>query len=168
MNARRFFLMLSFLPLAGCAGAPALSPIGADHPANPKAAEAPAPPPSQTLAVAESAEMIKPDESVPPMQHQHMGHDMSGMSGRGHEMSGMKHDMGAMQHDKMDMKHQAAPAQPGQGASPSAPRFTPTTFPATTQTAAVYTCPMHPEVTSDKPGKCPKCGMALVRKERKK
>jgi rubrerythrin len=24
-----------------------------------------------------------------------------------------------------------------------------------------YTCPMHPEVTSDKPGKCPKCGMNL-------
>jgi manganese oxidase len=27
----------------------------------------------------------------------------------------------------------------------------------------IYTCPMHPEVRSDKPGKCPKCGMALVR-----
>ena len=27
-----------------------------------------------------------------------------------------------------------------------------------------YQCPMHPEVTSDKPGKCPKCGMALVKK----
>ena len=26
-----------------------------------------------------------------------------------------------------------------------------------------YTCPMHPEVTSIKPGKCPKCGMALRR-----
>ena len=25
----------------------------------------------------------------------------------------------------------------------------------------VYTCPMHSDVTSDKPGKCPKCGMAL-------
>lgn len=25
-----------------------------------------------------------------------------------------------------------------------------------------YTCPMHPEVTSDKPGTCPKCGMDLV------
>lgn len=25
----------------------------------------------------------------------------------------------------------------------------------------VYTCPMHPEVRSDKPGKCPKCGMNL-------
>lgn len=26
----------------------------------------------------------------------------------------------------------------------------------------VYTCPMHPEVTSDHPGHCPKCGMTLV------
>ena len=26
-----------------------------------------------------------------------------------------------------------------------------------------YTCPMHPEVMSDKPGKCPKCGMDLVK-----
>ena len=28
----------------------------------------------------------------------------------------------------------------------------------------IYTCPMHPEVQSDKPGKCPKCGMNLVKK----
>lgn len=28
----------------------------------------------------------------------------------------------------------------------------------------VYTCPMHPEVISDKPGSCPKCGMDLVKK----
>jgi hypothetical protein len=26
-----------------------------------------------------------------------------------------------------------------------------------------YTCPMHPEVISDKPGKCPKCDMTLVK-----
>lgn len=25
-----------------------------------------------------------------------------------------------------------------------------------------YTCPMHPEITQDKPGNCPKCGMNLV------
>ena len=28
----------------------------------------------------------------------------------------------------------------------------------------VYTCPMHPEVAMDKPGKCPKCGMNLIKK----
>lgn len=35
--------------------------------------------------------------------------------------------------------------------------------------AVKYTCPMHPEVIKDKPGKCPKCGMTLVvKKEVKK
>jgi hypothetical protein len=31
-----------------------------------------------------------------------------------------------------------------------------------------YTCPMHPEVISDHPGNCPKCGMKLVPKTEKK
>ncbi len=33
-----------------------------------------------------------------------------------------------------------------------------TSAPAAT---AAYACPMHSEATSDKPGKCPKCGMDL-------
>lgn len=47
------------------------------------------------------------------------------------------------------------PASQGSNASPAKK-------PATLQSAAVYTCPMHPEVKSNKPGNCPKCGMKLV------
>lgn len=32
------------------------------------------------------------------------------------------------------------------------------------ETVAVYTCPMHSDVKSDKPGSCPKCGMDLKKK----
>ena len=31
-----------------------------------------------------------------------------------------------------------------------------------------YTCPMHPSVVSDRPGACPVCGMALVKKTKQK
>lgn len=31
--------------------------------------------------------------------------------------------------------------------------------------AAIYTCPMHPQVTSTTPGVCSICGMTLVKKE---
>ncbi len=31
--------------------------------------------------------------------------------------------------------------------------------------SAIYTCPMHPEIEQQGPGSCPKCGMALERKD---
>lgn len=36
-----------------------------------------------------------------------------------------------------------------------------------TQETVKYTCPMHPEIISDKTGKCPTCGMDLVVKKDK-
>lgn len=33
------------------------------------------------------------------------------------------------------------------------------------QKKAVYTCPMHPDIQVGEPGKCPECGMNLVRDE---
>jgi hypothetical protein len=44
---------------------------------------------------------------------------------------------------------------------------TPKPKPATkaSTTVVYYTCPMHTDYRSDKPGKCPKCGMTLVKKE---
>ena len=39
--------------------------------------------------------------------------------------------------------------------------------PASAQASMMYTCSMHPEVKSDKPGKCPKCGMTLDKMEKK-
>jgi hypothetical protein len=50
-------------------------------------------------------------------------------------------DHGQMQHEGM------SPAPPNQP-----------------QSKVIYTCVMHPEVKSDKPGNCPKCGMKLVPK----
>lgn len=34
----------------------------------------------------------------------------------------------------------------------------------TAEAKEIYTCPMHPTVVSDRPGACPVCGMALVKK----
>lgn len=35
------------------------------------------------------------------------------------------------------------------------------------QSTQKYTCPMHPEIIRDNPGKCPKCGMDLIAKPEK-
>ncbi|MBK8324879.1 MAG: hypothetical protein IPL06_19960 [Betaproteobacteria bacterium] len=48
-----------------------------------------------------------------------------------------------------------APAMTDGNSTPAAP----------SAPTATYVCPMHADVTSSTPGDCPKCGMALVRKD---
>jgi len=65
-----------------------------------------------------------------------------------------------------------APIGPEHPASASAPEV-PITDPSSVLRASgsaghgahahvTYVCPMHPDVTSDAPGNCPKCGMQLA------
>ena len=53
---------------------------------------------------------------------------------------------------------ESEPATPGD-AAPAAE----TTPPTPAVAATTYSCPMHPEVSQEAPGTCPKCNMALVR-----
>lgn len=159
MYLRTLLGMAGMLLLSGCAGGATTTALPADHPANPMAAVAPVPPISQTLAVND------PDLGHPATNPATLMPDMGGMQ---HDMKGMQHghDMAGMKHDMAGMKHDAPATQPGENAALSAPRWTPTTIPATTA-ATLFTCKMHPEVISNTPGKCPKCGMKLVVKEGK-
>ena len=50
------------------------------------------------------------------------------------------------------------------GASPNSSADKTTATPANAVAKQIYYCPMHPEVISAEPGKCPKCGMDLVLK----
>ena len=95
------------------------------------------PAPSQTLAVANSPTTAPSDEAMPAM---------------GNMQHGMMNDMPGMNHDMHGMQNSMPMSQPAQGH-------------ATTQAAVKFTCSMHPEVVSDTPGTCPKCGMKLVMKK---
>ena len=62
-------------------------------------------------------------------------------------------------HDAHDHSEHAAPPSNHAGHS---------TDPEPVASELGFTCPMHPEIHQHEPGKCPKCGMALVAKKRKK
>ena len=67
----------------------------------------------------------------------------------------------------LDPSNPQAPESPPLSVGALNPPLAPATKPRFDKDAAepgmtIYTCPMHPEVISGKPGSCPKCGMTLV------
>ncbi len=112
---------------------------------------------SATQAYAESAEKMEHDMgNMPGMQHGNMQHGemkmegQSQMQGQGAESQKkvlseeMKKTAEEMKETSQALKERSDQMKTG---------------------AATYTCPMHPQVRSDKPGKCPICGMTLVKKK---
>jgi rubrerythrin len=127
---------------------------------------------SATEADAKSAESMKHDmNNMPGMQQG----DMQGMQHEGMKMEqpGQMKQSGAMKGHE-EMQHGAA--QPEKKAVADEMKKTADEMKKTSDAmkqksdeiktgATIYTCVMHPQIRSDKPGKCPICGMQLVKKK---
>ena len=129
------FLVLS--PGVACATPPRPRPVELD-PSNPAAAESPTLPVMASLTPRTGPPLAPDEESIQGREPQPKAdHD---------------HDPPVGTATPVDT------GKAGEAAGPSAEK-------PGKAAGFLYTCPMHPEVISDKPGRCPKCGMKLVPKE---
>lgn len=111
-------------------------------PSNPTAAESPASAPSLTLARSENLPSTAADESLLPAPKQ-----------QPHRHGDAAAEPSPPTGGPEAVHEQASPKEKGKTGTKKGPKTSTTS----------YTCPMHPEVKSPKPGRCPKCGMKLER-----
>ena len=134
------------LPVSGCASSQL--DHGPEHPASPQAPVAPLEPVGEALS--NEAEPEGGDVSMAPgPDHSH------GQQGSGSEPAAAPHASPSSASGHSEHAQGATPAATS-GAHDHQARA------ADEKPAERWTCPMHPEVSEPKPGKCPKCGMNLV------
>ena len=170
INARQSFCtMLATGFLAGCT-ATTLPPLSENNPANPQV-RVPANRPHNVLAHDETTLAIqnelsrtetaaKSAESMQPMSHG----NMPGMQHDQMKMEGPK-DVPSAAKVEQEKKALADEMKKTSGEMEKTSKELEKKTEQTKPQAFYYTCVMHPEIHQDQPGKCPKCGMTLVKKE---
>lgn len=147
-SVRATFYFVSVLLIFGCSQRKVPSTLPESSPASLSAEEAP--PILVTRALDEEPPLpseetegwkgLRQAENAKMDEHDHQGH--AGHADHQAPSSAEKPATAPQEHDHKG--HEAAPAQK--------------------DSADSYSCPMHPEVVADKPGRCPRCGMNLEKK----
>jgi len=128
---------------------------------------------SATEAYAESAGKMEHDmKNMPGMQHggmQEMQHEGMKMDQPGQmKQTGEMEGHAGMQHEPVAQPEKKAVADEMKKTSDEMKKTSDAMKQKSDEMkpgATIYTCPMHPQIKSDKPGKCPICGMTLKKKE---
>jgi hypothetical protein len=126
--------------LIGCAANFQPPPLSATNPASVEAKESVTPVARPMLGL--DALTQKTNERLAANAPGNPSFQPSEMQQMHHGMSGME----GMQHDKMDAMKMDSGEKPTSG-------------------KIHYTCSVHPQIHQDEPGKCPICGMSLIKKE---
>jgi len=142
-----FSVLASLTMLAGCSPRAAPLRVDARHPASPRAPEG-RPAPGWNLQADEFDQTV----AAAPV--------VGGADGDSAMPAHKEHAAPAHRGHAPDSKVPALKAAAPSPKSPVSARDR-------AQPAAIYACPMHPEVTDTTASECPKCGMTLVRRKEK-